>query len=457
MVTIKEVSSRKEEKLFIQFQNKLYKDCEYYCPTLDSDEKATFSDKNPVMEFSEFVRFLAYKDGKLVGRIAGMINYKANEHWKNHHVRFGWFDFIDDMEVSHALLDAVVAWGKKKGMTELNGPVGFTDFDKEGLIIEGYEYLAPMAVLYNHPYYVQHIEAYGLTKETDWFEYQVFVDQVFTNIDRGSVTPVFVGTPFREGYEFVGWYPEVYETVNENITYVAKWKTNSIEQLEITDTEQKVTSEIKLESLDYTKEESRRYKVVVNQEGNNVLYFNYNITSDKNSLRNAVIAKVVSDEDGKVIYEGLLKDMPKLISIKLSGKQGEEKYYTVTLTLDQNAGGDYSQSTLDLVLSWWIDPEECICQFCLVCYLANKWFGHCCLFPFCYVSYAVLLGGGIFTVVMIAKAKKKKKKELEEAKKAQEYYQNIEQIVNDYMNNKEYNQMIEQIINDYMNNNNKKE
>lgn len=178
MVTIKEVSSRKEEKLFIQFQNKLYKDCEYYCPTLDSDEKATFSDKNPVMEFSEFVRFLAYKDGKLVGRIAGMINYKANEHWKNHHVRFGWFDFIDDMEVSHALLDAVVAWGKKKGMTELNGPVGFTDFDKEGLIIEGYEYLAPMAVLYNHPYYVQHIEAYGLTKETDWFEYQVFVDQV---------------------------------------------------------------------------------------------------------------------------------------------------------------------------------------------------------------------------------------------------------------------------------------
>lgn len=178
MIEVRKVSNKKEKKTFIQFANKLYKDCPYYCPTLDGDEYDTFSTKNPVMDFSEYELFLAYKDGVVVGRIAGLINHKANEHWKNHHLRFGWFDFIDDMEVSKALLDAVVAWGKERGMTELNGPVGFTDMDKEGLVVEGYEYLVPMAVLYNYPYYVKHFEAYGLRKETDWLEYQVFVDQV---------------------------------------------------------------------------------------------------------------------------------------------------------------------------------------------------------------------------------------------------------------------------------------
>ena len=178
MVEVREVTNRKEKTIFIQFANKLYKDCPYYCPTLDMDERGTFSSKNPVLEFSEYVLYLAYKEGKVVGRIAGLINHKANDHWHNHNLRFGWFDFIDDMEVSKALLDAVVAWGKARGMTAMNGPVGFTDMDKEGLVISGYEYLVPMAVLYNYPYYVKHFEAYGLKKEVDWHEFQVFVDQM---------------------------------------------------------------------------------------------------------------------------------------------------------------------------------------------------------------------------------------------------------------------------------------
>ena len=164
MVEVREVTNRKEKTIFIQFANKLYKDCPYYCPTLDMDERGTFSSKNP--------------EGKVVGRIAGLINHKANDHWHNHNLRFGWFDFIDDMEVSKALLDTVVAWGKARGMTAMNGPVGFTDMDKEGLVISGYEYLVPMAVLYNYPYYVKHFEAYGLRKEVDWHEFQVFVDQM---------------------------------------------------------------------------------------------------------------------------------------------------------------------------------------------------------------------------------------------------------------------------------------
>ena len=178
MVEIRKVETRKDKKTFIQFANKLYKGCPYYCPTLDGDEYNTFSKKNPVMDFSEYELFLAYKNGEVVGRIAALINYKANAHWHNHHLRFGWFDFIDDLEVSKALLDAVAAWGKERGMTEMNGPVGLTDMDKEGLVVEGYEYLVPMVVLYNYPYYVKHFEAYGFRKEADWLEFQVFVDQV---------------------------------------------------------------------------------------------------------------------------------------------------------------------------------------------------------------------------------------------------------------------------------------
>ena len=170
-VDVRAISSKKEIKQFIQFANDLYKDCPYYCPPLFLDEMAVFDrSKNPAMDFSDFQLFLAYKNGKIVGRIAALINRKANEAWNVKHVRFGWMDFIDDLEVSHALLDAVADWGKKQGMTEMNGPVGFTDWDHEGLLLEGYDYVAPLASLYNYPYYVRHMDAYGLTKDADWVE-----------------------------------------------------------------------------------------------------------------------------------------------------------------------------------------------------------------------------------------------------------------------------------------------
>ena len=173
-VEIREIRTRKELKRFIQFANDLYKDCPYYCPPLFFDEMNCFTpEKNPALEVSEFRLWMAYRDNKPVGRIAGIINHRANEKWGFKHVRFGWFDFIDDVEVSKALLDTVAAWGKEHGMDALNGPVGFTDFDHEGLLLEGYEYLAPMASLYNYPYYVKHVDAYGLKKEVDWIEMQI--------------------------------------------------------------------------------------------------------------------------------------------------------------------------------------------------------------------------------------------------------------------------------------------
>lgn len=172
---IKEITTRKELKQFIEFTNKLYRECEYYCPPLFFDEMNCFDkEKNPALEVCDYKLWMAYRDGKAVGRIAGVVNYKANEKWGYKNARFGWFDFIDDLEVSKALLDTVAAWGKKKGMTAINGPVGFTDFDHQGLLLEGYDYLAPMASLYNFPYYVKHFDAYGLTKDADWIEIQVY-------------------------------------------------------------------------------------------------------------------------------------------------------------------------------------------------------------------------------------------------------------------------------------------
>lgn len=173
-VEIREINTKKELKQFIQFANDLYADCPYYCPPLFFDELNCFDpEHNPALEVCDYQLWMAYREDKPVGRIAGIINHKANEKWNFKHVRFGWFDFIDDSEVSKALLDTVVEWGKQRGMNALNGPVGFTDFDHEGLLLEGYEYPAVMASLYNYPYYVKHIDAYGLTKEVDWIEMQL--------------------------------------------------------------------------------------------------------------------------------------------------------------------------------------------------------------------------------------------------------------------------------------------
>ena len=174
-VEIREIHTKRELRKFIQFANDLYRDCPYYCPPLFFDEMNCFEpEHNPAIEVCEYQLWMAYRDGEPVGRIAGIINRRANEKWGFKHVRFGWFDFIDDPEVSRSLLDTVAAWGKARGMQELNGPVGFTDFDHEGLLLEGYNYPAVMASLYNYPYYVKHMDAYGLEKDADWVEIQVY-------------------------------------------------------------------------------------------------------------------------------------------------------------------------------------------------------------------------------------------------------------------------------------------
>ena len=175
-ITIKKVSSSSELKKFIRFNYELYKENPFSVPDLYDDMLNTFSrDRNAAFEFCDADYFLAYKDGKLVGRVAAILNKRANETWGKKEVRFGWIDFINDIEVSDALLKAVEAWGKERGMTEMVGPLGFTDFDAEGMLVEGYEELGTMATIYNFPYYPQHMEKLGFEKEADWVEFKIYI------------------------------------------------------------------------------------------------------------------------------------------------------------------------------------------------------------------------------------------------------------------------------------------
>ena len=175
-VTIKKVTTRRELEQFIRFNYHLYKDNPYSVPDLFDDMLRTFNKKyNAAFEFCEADYFLALREGKIVGRVAAIINHKANATWACKNVRFGWIDFVDDEEVSRALIETVEQWGRQRGMTHIQGPLGFTDFDAEGMLIEGYEELSTMATIYNYPYYPKHMERLGLQKEADWVEYKIYV------------------------------------------------------------------------------------------------------------------------------------------------------------------------------------------------------------------------------------------------------------------------------------------
>lgn len=173
-IIINKVTTNKDLKKFVRFANKLYKGHPYYVPCMPDDDLKVFDkDKNGAFEFCEAELYLAYRNDQLVGRVAAIINHKANETWKVKQVRFGWIDFVDDIEVSKALLDKVIEFGKIHGMTSIAGPLGFTDFDPEGMLVEGFDRMGTMAMIYNHPYYPEHMVKLGFQKETDWLEYRI--------------------------------------------------------------------------------------------------------------------------------------------------------------------------------------------------------------------------------------------------------------------------------------------
>ena len=185
-IEIKEVLNKKDLWTWVRFPNRLYKNNDFFVPFLENDEFETFSkNKNPAYAFCETRLFLAYRDGKLVGRIAGLINHAYNKKWDKNAIRFTRFDFIDDYEASEALFNAVINWGKENNLTEIMGPIGFHDIDHEGMFVEGFDQLNMSITFYNHPYYLTHMQRLGLVKDIDWIEYKIYVpDKVNERIER---------------------------------------------------------------------------------------------------------------------------------------------------------------------------------------------------------------------------------------------------------------------------------
>ena len=179
-VEVVKADTKKTMDDFVALPRYIYKGCSQYVPDLDMDVRATFDPKkNAGLEFSDIQPFVAYNsEGECVGRIAGIVNHRANETWNVKVVRFSMIEFIDDLQVSSALIDAVTVWGAARGMTQIQGPMGISDFDKEGMLIEDFDEMGTMISIYNHSYYPRHMESLGFKKEVDWVSFQIEVPKV---------------------------------------------------------------------------------------------------------------------------------------------------------------------------------------------------------------------------------------------------------------------------------------
>ena len=197
------------------------------------DERNTFrQDKNPAFEHCQARYWLAYRDGKIVGRIAGILNNRHIEKWNQNYLRFSWIDFVDDLEVSKALLETVEAWGREIGLTAVHGPLGFTDMDREGMLVEGFDEMGTMATFYNHPYYPVHLQQHGYIKDIDWVEYEITIPpEPIEEISRMAEVVLrrnnlHVFQP-RNKRELLGYAQSLFELLNaENIQKPIELKKN---------------------------------------------------------------------------------------------------------------------------------------------------------------------------------------------------------------------------------------
>ena len=175
-VEIRPVKTRRELRRFVNFPEKLYRDNPYYIPPLMFDQMDTLDqEKGAAQEFCDSALYMAFRDGEMVGRVAAIVNRKANEQWNHKEVRFGWYDFIEDPEVAKALMDKVYEFGRAHQMESVVGPLGFTDFDPEGMLVEGFDVMSTMPLIYNYPYYNEYLAEMGFEKEVDWIEYKVYI------------------------------------------------------------------------------------------------------------------------------------------------------------------------------------------------------------------------------------------------------------------------------------------
>nr|WP_315075139.1 hypothetical protein [uncultured Porphyromonas sp.] len=220
-VEIRQVQDKSELKRFVQFGNELYKKNPYHVPVLIDDELGTLDkDRNPAFEFCEAAYFLAYRNGRIVGRIAGIINHRANETWNQSNARFGFLDFINDNAVVDALFEVVENWARSKGMEMLQGPMGFTDMDKEGMLIEGFDQLGTMSTIYNYAYYPKQLERLGFIKDQDWKEFKIYIPKEIPekHIRISQIVREKYGlrvVKVKDRKELLPHGPAVFETINK--------------------------------------------------------------------------------------------------------------------------------------------------------------------------------------------------------------------------------------------------
>lgn len=223
-VEIVEVNNKKQLRKFVTLPNIMYKDVPQFVPAFYGDDMSDWDKKkNPAFQYCEARAFLAYKDGKIVGRIAGILNHQANEKWHTNRMRFSQVDFIDDPEVSKALFDTVEQWAVEKGCDELQGPLGFCDLDREGMLVEGYDRRNMFITYYNLPYYNEHLFRMGFRKDTDWVEYKINVpseqDEIYQKIHRLSDVVAkrgnFHKASFTKRSQYKPYIKAFFELVNE--------------------------------------------------------------------------------------------------------------------------------------------------------------------------------------------------------------------------------------------------
>ncbi|WP_312900731.1 GNAT family N-acetyltransferase [Chryseobacterium taichungense] len=235
-VSVIEVKTTDELKLFVRFPMDLYKDNPYYVPSFINDEFNIWNPKeNPALQYSEAKQFLAYKDHKIVGRIAVMINHKEERELGIKKVRFGWIDFIDDPEVSEALIDTVVAYAKEKHIDKIEGPMGFTNLDKAGMLTQGFDKLATMIGIYNHEYYPKHLENLGLTKEKEWVEFElqfpeILPDKIHKFNELISQKYKLKVLKFKSKEEIIEYVDPMFDLLDETYKHLSTYTPISDEQ-----------------------------------------------------------------------------------------------------------------------------------------------------------------------------------------------------------------------------------
>lgn len=246
MINVREVAGKKDVKAFVELPLRLYKGNPYFVPPLYGEEKALFKKDTIYAEQAESVFFLAEKDGKTVGRIQGILQRVSNEKWNQRRVRFTRFDCIDDQEVANALFAAVENWAKARGMTEVVGPLGYSDLDREGLLVEGFEEISTFEEQYNYPYYATLLENYGYRKEADWVEYKLYAPkEVDERLGRVSARMLekyglrlCMAKNAREfvkdwGHEFFDVLDVTYEAIYQSVPFTEKMKQNLIDNFKL--------------------------------------------------------------------------------------------------------------------------------------------------------------------------------------------------------------------------------